>query len=302
MDLLHLQYFLEVYKHMNISKAAEELYISQPSLSKTLSVLEKNLGYPLFDRQGKKLIINPYGELFYDYAQHVLKLTEELKKSMEKVSGEMVSSLYISSVNYLFVDFWLNEFLSSYKEIRVAHLMINEKESKRRLQEGRLDLSITLNPFTESCFLSECFFKDTFSILLPESHPLYMADFLTFSDLKHLNYVALPKDFCGTRLIDVMADILGFTPYIIFEGELGMLTQVSYELKAAQVYLSKTIPYVEKHMKKPINSKNIEISVYFNILKKPEIEDSLEKILEFLYVLQRRFFMESEITSEKGFD
>ena len=67
-----LQYFIEVCKTENISSAARNLFIAQPALSKTIQELEEELHYPLFDRQGKHIILNENGRIFQTYAKQIL--------------------------------------------------------------------------------------------------------------------------------------------------------------------------------------------------------------------------------------
>ncbi len=67
-----LQYFIEVCKTENISLAARNLFIAQPALSKTIQELEEELHYPLFDRQGKHIILNENGRIFQTYAKQIL--------------------------------------------------------------------------------------------------------------------------------------------------------------------------------------------------------------------------------------
>ena len=67
MNYQQVKQYLTIVKHMNLSKAAEELYISQPALSLALGRLESELDVQLFYREGKKLIISPAGEHLYHY-------------------------------------------------------------------------------------------------------------------------------------------------------------------------------------------------------------------------------------------
>ena len=65
MELLQLRYFCVVAKHQNMTKAAAELMISQPALSKTIASLEKELGTPLFVRRNRSIFLNRAGEILY---------------------------------------------------------------------------------------------------------------------------------------------------------------------------------------------------------------------------------------------
>jgi len=63
MELLQLKYFRTIARFEHMTRAAEELHIAQPALSKTVSLLEKELGVLLFDRRGRNIFLNQYGKI-----------------------------------------------------------------------------------------------------------------------------------------------------------------------------------------------------------------------------------------------
>ena len=91
MELRELKYFLAVAREKNISKAAEFLFIAQPSLSRQMQNLEKEIGKPLFVRGGKKITLTETGILLRKRAEEILSLYEktetELFSSEENISG-----------------------------------------------------------------------------------------------------------------------------------------------------------------------------------------------------------------------
>lgn len=72
MDLLQLRYFCTIAQYENITKAAKVLFVSQPTLSTSLSWLEDDLGVKLFDRRRGKVALTANGQLFRSYAERVL--------------------------------------------------------------------------------------------------------------------------------------------------------------------------------------------------------------------------------------
>jgi LysR family transcriptional regulator, transcription activator of glutamate synthase operon len=82
MDLLQLHYFRAVARFEHMKKAAEEFCIAQPSLSKTIHRLEKEMGVPPFDRQGRSLRLNQFGKAFLE---HIGKMFRELEEGQRKV-------------------------------------------------------------------------------------------------------------------------------------------------------------------------------------------------------------------------
>lgn len=91
MDIYQLEYFEAVARHENVSKAAEELHVSQPALSKSIAKLENELGVSLFDRVGKRLSLNAQGVYFRDSAakllMHVRESTSALRDYAAARSG-----------------------------------------------------------------------------------------------------------------------------------------------------------------------------------------------------------------------
>ena len=72
MTLRHMRIFIEVFRHMNMSRAAESLHLSQPAVSLAISELEKYYGIALFDRIGRRLYVTEAGKRFYSYALHII--------------------------------------------------------------------------------------------------------------------------------------------------------------------------------------------------------------------------------------
>ena len=77
MNLSQLYYFRKLAEVKHYTHAAEELFISQPTLSNSISQLERELGIPLFEREGRKIKLTKYGEEFYQYATEAVNALEK---------------------------------------------------------------------------------------------------------------------------------------------------------------------------------------------------------------------------------
>jgi len=86
MDTKYLDYILEIAKYKNMRRAAEKLYVSQPSLSQYLNKLEQELGTPLFIRSKKELTLTPAGELYVACAQKMINMKDQLYKEIADLS------------------------------------------------------------------------------------------------------------------------------------------------------------------------------------------------------------------------
>ena len=104
MELLQLRYFCVVAKHQNMTKAAAELMISQPALSKTLAALEKELGTPLFVRRNRSIFLNRAGEIFYQKIDQSINLIDDTVSEVRELSNEPfgnVRLLVLSASSYM---------------------------------------------------------------------------------------------------------------------------------------------------------------------------------------------------------
>ena len=103
MDLLQLRYFLVVARREHISKAAEELYIAQPSLSRTIRRLEKEIGVPLFDRRGKSIRLNQFGQAFLEYVEQQFRLLEEGQHKVREMAGLEQGDISLAAASLLWL-------------------------------------------------------------------------------------------------------------------------------------------------------------------------------------------------------
>ncbi|GHO57601.1 hypothetical protein KSB_60760 [Ktedonobacter robiniae] len=103
MDLLQLRYFRVVARREHMTKAAEELCIAQPSLSKTIRRLEKEIGVPLFDRQERSLQLNQFGKAFLEHIEAMFSELEEGQRKVQDMAGleQGVVSLIAASLPWI---------------------------------------------------------------------------------------------------------------------------------------------------------------------------------------------------------
>ena len=87
MDLQQLKYFQTIARLEHVSRAAEELYVAQPSLSRAIARLEEELGVPLFDRQGRHIQLNHLGRAFLKYVEEAFDKLEEGKREVEDLAS-----------------------------------------------------------------------------------------------------------------------------------------------------------------------------------------------------------------------
>ena len=126
MDLQKMMSFCTIYECGSISKASEKLFCSQPALSKQISALESELGYPLFERNGKKVTINANGTIFYRFAKTVINDYALLKRDLYLENNKVLHEVRFGATNFIgtyLLPAVLSKFKSSYSSIPVNFMV-----------------------------------------------------------------------------------------------------------------------------------------------------------------------------------
>src|SRR5258708_4956401 len=87
MELQQLRYFREVAEREHVTRAAEKLFVSQSAVSRAVTQLEEELGVPLFYRQGRAVVLSPYGRLFLEHVSRALNALESGKRLLNEQTG-----------------------------------------------------------------------------------------------------------------------------------------------------------------------------------------------------------------------
>lgn len=142
MNIRHLRIFQKVCEAGGITRAAEQLYMTQPAVSHVIAELEQDLGLPLFDRVGRRLCVNGAGKLFLQKADRLLKLYDELEHSGELL-GRLAPLRIGSSItlaNYLLPDLLCRFEQCCDTPTRV--IVDNAASVAALLRRGELDLAL----------------------------------------------------------------------------------------------------------------------------------------------------------------
>ncbi len=141
--------FYTVAKTKNISKAAKELYISQPAISKSIQKLEDNLGCELFRRSSRGVLLTEEGALLYTHVRaafETLALGEDkLKNSLELGMGHLKIGVSSTLCRYLLLPY-LKEFTKHYPHINISIACQSSNETLRLLEENKIDIGLIGKP------------------------------------------------------------------------------------------------------------------------------------------------------------
>src|SRR3990172_9234721 len=140
-----LEVFYAVARRLSYSRAAEELYISQPAVSKRIQDMERALGVQVFERTGRRISLTDAGRVVYAYAQRGFGLAEETRQALEELEGPDRGYLRIGASStpgvYLLPPF-LGRFQRQFPGIQLSVHVANTQEILDRTLEGDFDLGV----------------------------------------------------------------------------------------------------------------------------------------------------------------
>lgn len=184
----HLYYFNMVAKVGHVTKAAEALYISQPSLSYAISSLEKELGYPLFVHQGRNIVLSQYGQKLYDYTRGAFSQIEIGVKEVGKIALEEKGHLRVACINTVSGDYipaLISEYLKTYPQTTFEVKSGATLDVVRLLKEDKVDIGFCTPVDDDSLQFYPLFHQD-FVVIVPRNHELANRKKLKLTDL--INY------------------------------------------------------------------------------------------------------------------
>lgn len=176
MNLYHLRYFVKLAHTRHYTRAAEQLCITQPSLSHAIAQLENELGLPLFEKTGRNTVLTRFGELFLDCAERTLATLDDGVEELKRISrGEGLVRLGL--LRTLGVDY-IPELVSRFqaanagKKIRFTFETGMTQQLLEGLSERRFDLVFSSKPPSELGFTAVAVEKQDLVLIVPRDHPL----------------------------------------------------------------------------------------------------------------------------------
>jgi DNA-binding transcriptional LysR family regulator len=139
-----LRIFVAAAKHLNFTRAAEEVHISPPAISMQIKEIESHLGTPLFNREKKNMYLSPAGEYFLNHARHILQTLNEAEKVIGQLKGDQIEIIkvgIISTAQY-FLPQILKMFREKYGEFKIILEVRNREQLIDLLRDGKIDIAV----------------------------------------------------------------------------------------------------------------------------------------------------------------
>jgi DNA-binding transcriptional LysR family regulator len=211
MDTRQIQYFLAICDQLHFTKAANELGISQPTLSQQIRVLEDELGMPLFDRIGKKIVLTEAGKLLLVYGEKMLQAEHDAKQSIQELlrggGGTIRLGVLPSDLDFLLVPLFIHfhQHFPSTQLQAISTLRIQEE-----VLDNTVDLGIGVRNTPDNRLTQIALRSEPYELVVNRSHPLAGRKEVKLREVEPLPLVMYPRGFLGRELVEKACREEGF--------------------------------------------------------------------------------------------
>ncbi len=265
MDLKKLEYLEAIYRLRSFSKAAEEHFISQPSISNAIQKLELELGVVLINRNSKPLIFTPEGVRFMSHVYNILNAVDDAVRDMQELSSAQRQTLKIA-IHSTLGDWVPTKILSDFRDrfpmYQVELYELPNQEMLEQLVSEEIDLAYTLIP--DNCDLEQFTTIPVQTcelyVLLPKNHPLEHYERIPLNMLKSERLITFPPGSLIYSRLDRDFSQLHIVPHFqtlnqirIIQGLVEQNHGVSFVTVDEMSSLSDTSTYSIRPLQEPIH-------------------------------------------------
>jgi DNA-binding transcriptional LysR family regulator len=214
MDLLQLCYFQAVARHQHVSRAAAELRIAQPSLSRALARLEADLGVPLFDRHGRRLVLNRFGTAFLARVDAALDELGQGRRELDDLAGLEHGSVAVAAESLLLLTDLLAEFLAGHPGIGFRLYQSPAPAMPGLLHAGQVDFCLASQPLDDDSLEAAELVTEEVLVAVPPAHRLAGRERAGMNDLADEVFVVTRSGYWQRALVDRLFAEAGLQPVI----------------------------------------------------------------------------------------
>lgn len=198
--LRQLKVFESVARHLNFSRAAEELHLTQPAVSTQIRMLEEHCGVALFEQLGKKVYLTPAGAKMLHHGRIIIEQFREAQQAMAQfadIAGGTLNISIVSTGDYFFPHL-LAEFTKRYQDIQLNLQVSNREQLLSQLAHNRTDVAVMVRPPQDRDLSYEPFAPHPYVIVAAPGHPRVNEAGIALNTLANESFIAR-EDGSDTR-------------------------------------------------------------------------------------------------------
>lgn len=241
-DIKQLKYFVTVAETGNIGKAAKQLHLTQPPLSRQISLLENQLSAQLFLRHPKGVTLTPAGERFYKDAKQILASMLDAYNNVQNIVKGKAGQLsigFMMHAAYNIIPQLTKKYLTLYPDIALHLQEVIPTELTKLIKSAKFDAAIMLKIECDESLNSLKLKSEKLCLAVPTTHRLATTENISGALLSQESFIATPMNVAPQlrNALDNYASQFNFEPKVILETQLQqtIVNMVSEELGIALV-------------------------------------------------------------------
>ncbi|WP_369311346.1 LysR family transcriptional regulator [Providencia rettgeri] len=217
MDIRSLRYFVEVVQLNGFSRAAEQLFVTQPAISRSIKKLEDELGYSVLIREKEGVRLTDEGIILLTHAKQILAQFKSMEQALKEKSGALTGVLPVGLppviASTYFADI-IMAFSQRYPQVELKILELGTRKMRDAMLNGEVETAAVMLPFDDERFDLHVFSTDRLMLLVNEQHPLAKRDHVKFIELVKQPFIFFSDDFLINELVVSACGIYGYKPVI----------------------------------------------------------------------------------------
>ncbi|QED37309.1 hydrogen peroxide-inducible genes activator [Antarcticibacterium arcticum] len=199
MTITQLQYVLAVAEHQNFTKAAQKVFVTQPTLSMQIQKLEDELDIQIFDRSKKPIQLTETGRKIVNQARNIVNESERIQDIVDQQKGFIGGEFrlgVIPTIMPTLLPMFLTNFIKKYPKVKLKIEELNTEAIIEKLKEGHLDAAIAATPLELPGIKEQVLYYEPFVAYIPEGHRLSKNDKLEVESLDVDDMLLLEDGHC----------------------------------------------------------------------------------------------------------
>ncbi|MFC7687242.1 LysR family transcriptional regulator [Ureibacillus sp. GCM10028918] len=223
MEIQQLEYFKIVAEMQHMTHAAEQLNISQPALSKSISNIEQEIGVPLFDRQGRSISLNRYGKLFLTSVDAILREFEKAKVEISSLVmpgyGDVAFG-FIHTLGMEVVPELMAHIPEKYPNMKFTLTQAASYNLLKWLEEGQVDLCLSQRIESKSIDIKWIdLWSEELFVIVPKNHRFANRETIKLEEIKDEPFISIKRGNALRQIVDKLIKEAGITTNMTFAGE-----------------------------------------------------------------------------------
>ena len=281
-----LKVFYTVALRLNFTKAATELYISQPAVSKHIQELEETYKTKLFERNGSKIALTPAGQILLKHTKNIFEIYREIDFDMSSFINERQGLLRLgasTTISQYIISPVLARFHQKQQDIKVNLLNGNTEQIENALINKEIEIGIVEGQSKNQSIKYIPFLKDELVLVCSTKNPLVKQNEISLEDLKAMKFITRER---GSGTLEVIEYALKQVDVKIadlqIEMQLGSTESIKSYLLNSDCFAFMSIHAVDKELKNNelivLDVENLSIERYFYIITLLGKSDSLSEL------------------------